>query len=227
MKRIEGSQEGRRCGRADPSQLVREKTRLLPVPSVPEILLHTAHPASGLGRLAPTGSAPYWAYPWAGGVALARHILDRPDIVRGRRVLDLGAGSGIVAIAAARSGAIEVCAAEIDHIALAALGVNAAANGVSITPIADDLTAGPALPVDVVLIGDLFYERDLANRVLGFLDRSAANGSMVLIGDPGREFLPLPRLSLVAEYAVPDVGETRGALVKAGAVFALAPLVSA
>lgn len=227
MKRIEGSHEGQGRGRADPSQMVREKTRLLSVPSVPEIVLHTAHPASGLGRLAATGGAPYWAYQWAGGAALARHILDRPEIVRGRRVLDLGAGSGIVAIAAAKSGAIEVRAAEIDPVAVAALGLNARANGVVITPIADDLTAGSPLPVDVVLVGDVFYARDLAKRVLAFLDRCAATGSSVLVGDPGREFLPRDRLSLVAEYAVADVGEARNSTKTISSVFSLVPAKAA
>lgn len=196
---------------------------LLAVPLLPEIQLYTAHPASRLSRLAGKGGAPYWAYPWAGGMALARHILDRPETVRGRRVLDLGAGSGIVGIAAAKSGAAEVLAAEIDCNAVAALGLNAAANGVVISTVVDDLTVGPAPDVDLVLVGDLFYAMDLANRVLGFLDRCLAAGSMVLIGDPGREFLPRERLDMIAEYAVPDVGEARGTEMKPSAVFSLRP----
>jgi predicted nicotinamide N-methyase len=154
-------------------------------------------------------------------VALARHILDRPEIVRGRRVLDLGAGSGIVGIAAAKSDAAEVLAAEIDPNAVAALRLNAQANDVVITPIAHDLTTGPALDVDIVLVGDLFYARDLAKRVLGFLERCSVAGSSVLIGDPGREYLPRERLDLIAEYKVSDVGEARGMAAKQGGVFSL------
>jgi predicted nicotinamide N-methyase len=198
---------------------------LLAVPLLPEIHLYTAHPASRLSRFAGKGGAPYWAYPWAGGMALARHILDRPETVRGRRVLDLGAGSGLVGIAAAKSGAAEVLAAEIDRNAVAALDLNARANGVVVTTIENDLTPGPAPDVDLVLVGDLFYAMDLANRVLGFLERCSAAGSTVLIGDPGREFLPRERLDMIAEYAVPDVGEARGAALKTGAVFSLRPAV--
>lgn len=198
---------------------------LLAVPSLPEIHLYTAHPASGLRRLAGKGGAPYWAYQWAGGIALARHVLDRPETVRGRRVLDLGAGSGIVGIAAAKSGSAEVLAAEVDRNAVAALRLNAEANGVAVVIVEDDLTLGPAPDVDVVLVGDLFYARGLADRVLGFLERCATAGSMVLIGDPGRKFLPRERLELVAEYAAPDVGESKGATSKPAAVFSLMPTV--
>lgn len=198
---------------------------LLAVPSLPEIRLYTAHPASGLRRFTWNGSAPYWAYPWAGGVALARHVLDRPEIVRGRRVLDLGSGSGIVGIAACKSDAAEVLAAEIDPNAVAALRLNAEANGVVIMTIDQDLTNGLALDIDLVLVGDLFYTKDLADRVLGFLDRCLAAGSMVLVGDPGREFLPLERLDKIAEYAVPDVGEARGTATKPSAVFSLRPVI--
>lgn len=200
---------------------------LLAVPSLPEIRLYTAHPASRLGRFTGRGSAPYWAYQWAGGLALARHILDRPETVRGRRVLDLGAGSGIVGIAAAKCGAAEILAAEIDRNAVAALGLNAVANDVVITTIGHDLTIGPALDVDLVLVGDLFYARDLAERVLGFLERCSAAGNSVLIGDPGREFLPRERLDLVAEYTVSDVGEARGMAAKRAGVFSLRAAVAA
>jgi predicted nicotinamide N-methyase len=154
--------------------------RIAPVPTLPEIRIYTAHPASGLWRLAELDedgsgpSPPYWAYHWAGGAALARHILDRPETVTGGRVLDLGAGSGIVGIAAAKAGAREVIAAEIDRYALAALGLNSELNGVEITAIGDDLTAGPPPPVNLVAVGDLFYERDLADRVTAFLDRCLA-----------------------------------------------------
>jgi predicted nicotinamide N-methyase len=152
-----------------------------------------------------------------------RHILDRPETVTGGRVLDLGAGSGIVGIAAAKAGAREVIAAEIDRYALAALGLNSALNGVEITAIGDDLTAGPPPPVNLVAVGALFYERDLADRVTAFLDRCLAAGINVLIGDPGRAYLPRQRLRLLADYRVSDVGEVKDAAMKPSAVFSLEP----
>src|SRR5262249_10318086 len=154
---------------------------------------------------------PYWAHLWAGGLALARHILDRPETVAGRRVLDLGAGSGIVGIAAARAGAAQVIAADVDRYALTALGLNAAANPVSIATVWGDATARPPPPVDLVAVGDLFYECDLAARVTAFLDRCTGAGIDVLIGDPGRAFLPRSRLRLLAEYPVSDLGEVKDA----------------
>ncbi len=216
--------------RPDPLDFIRANTRIIPVPTVPEIRLHTAHQATGLWRLGEPNEdgsdppPPYWAFPWAGGMALARHILDRPETVSGRRVLDLGAGSGLVAIAAAMAGASSVIAAEIDRYALAALDLNAAANGVAIAVIGDDLIAGPPPSVDLVAVGDLFYARDLAERVTTFLDRCLAAGIDVLIGDPRRAYLPYARLRLLAEYPVPDVGDVEGAAVNPSAVFALEPL---
>lgn len=199
--------------------------RIAPVPMLPEIRLYTAHPASGLWRLTAgrgkdrSDPPPYWAYQWAGGLALARHILDRPETVAGRSVLDLGAGSGIVAIAAAKAGAKRVVAAEIDPHAIAALDLNAALNGVAVTVAEGDLTAGPPPMVDLVAVGDLFYEGGLAERVTAFLDRCLAAGIAVLVGDPGRAHLPRQRLRPLAEYAVPDVGEGRGGAPKPSTVF--------
>jgi predicted nicotinamide N-methyase len=212
----------------DPQTFIRDRLRIAAVPSIPEIRIYTAHPASGLWRLAPAKGEgaerpPYWAYPWAGGVALARYLLDRPDAVAGLRVLDLGAGCGIVGIAAAMSGASEVIAAEIDRNALAALELNAAVNGVALTVVGDDLTAGPPPQVDLVAVGDLFYESELAERVTAFLDRCLAIGIKVLIGDPYRAHLPLSRLRLLAEYTTPDVGGSRDKAVTSSAVFALEP----
>ena len=213
--------------RPDPLDFIRANTRIVPVPTIPEIRLHTAHQATGLWRLGEPNEdgsdppPPYWAFPWAGGMALARHILDRPETVSGRRVLDLGAGSGLVAIAAAMAGASSVIAAEIDRYALAALDLNAAANGVAIAVVGDDLTAGSPPGVDLVLVGDLFYARELGERVTAFLDRCLAAGIDVLIGDPRRAYLPYARLRLLAEYPVPDVGDVEGAAVNPSAVFAL------
>ncbi|OHV87714.1 class I SAM-dependent methyltransferase [Mesorhizobium sp. ORS 3428] len=214
--------------RPDPAAFIQANTRLSPVPSLPEIRLYTAHPGSGLRRLlepdddehAAEPQPPYWAYAWAGGAVLARYVLDRPSTVAGRRVLDLGAGSGVVGIAAAKSGASEVIAAEIDRNGIVALGLNAAANGVAVTMIGTDITAGPPPAVDLVLAGDVFYGEAVARRVTPFLDRCLAAAIEVLVGDPGRAWLPRPRLRLLGEYLVPDVGGNGGGEPKPSGVFA-------
>ena len=203
----------------DAIDFIRTNLPIEPVPGVPEIELHKASPSSGLGRLAAQDAgfgSPYWAYYWAGGLALARYILDHPEIVVGRRVLDLGAGSGLVAIAAAKAGAVVVIAAEVDPYAVAALGLNVAHNEVAVSVVHADLTAGPPPPVDVVLVGDLFYERGLAERVTAFLDRCVADGAHILVGDPWRAWLPRARLRLLAEF---EVAETDSG-AKPSAVFA-------
>jgi predicted nicotinamide N-methyase len=186
---------------------------VLPVPSIPEIHLHKAGPQSGLWRLADEDQefgSPYWAHYWGGGLVLARYLLDRPDVAAGRRVFDLGAGSGVVGIAAAKAGATEVVAADVDPYAIAAIGLNAAINDVTILPVLADLTKGEPPATDIVCIGDLFYEAALAERVTTFLDRCLQQGIEVLIGDPWRAHLPRSRLRLLAEYAVPDFGNTAG-----------------
>lgn len=196
---------------------------VLPVPDIPEICLHKAGPQSGLRRLAkrdPQFGSPYWAHYWGGGLVLARYLLDRPESVVGRRVLDLGAGSGIVSIAAAKSGAAEVWAADVDPYAMVAIELNAAANNVSVQPILADLTKGEPPDVDVICVGDLFYEAALAKRVTAFLDRCLGQGIAVLIGDPWRAHLPTARLRLLAEYAVTDFGEDIGSMRRSG-VFTL------
>ncbi|WP_149790651.1 50S ribosomal protein L11 methyltransferase [Mesorhizobium sp. NFR06] len=203
--------------------------RLAPVPSLPEIRLYLAHPGSGLRRLLEADDAdesgndpqpPYWAYAWAGGTVLARHVLDRPSIVAGRRVLDLGAGSGLVGIAAAKAGAHEVVAAEVDRNGVAALRLNAEANGVAIQICHEDVTTGPPPAVDLVLAGDVFYAQEVGQRMMPFLDRCLAAGIDVLVGDPGRAWLPRQRLCLLAEYQVPDVGGNGGSEPRPSAVFA-------
>lgn len=188
---------------------------------MPEILLHRAGPTSGLWRLAATDEAfatPYWAYDWGGGLALARHVLDHPHTVAGRIVLDLGTGSGIVAIAAAKAGAARVIAADIDRYAITATGLNAAANGVTIATLLGDPTEGSPPDADIVLVGDLFYAADLAERVTRFLDRCLQSNIEVLVGDPWRSFLPQTRLRLIAEYPGQDFGRAQ----TQNAVFAFA-----
>ena len=196
-------------GGADLRRFIRDNLPDAPVPGIPEIRLHKAVPASGLARLAEQDESfgsPYWAHHWAGGLALARHLLDHPETVAGRRVLDLGAGSGLVAIAAAKAGAETVLAAETDPYAVAALHLNLALNDVSATVLHDNLTSGDPPAVDLVLVGDLFYAPDLAERVTNFLDRCLARGIPALVGDPWRAPLPLARLTELACYEVAEAG---------------------
>jgi predicted nicotinamide N-methyase len=210
------------AGPADPAGFIRSRLRPLAMPDCPGIRLYAADSHSGLGRLA--GAPPYWAYAWAGGLALARHLARHPEIVAGRRVLDFGAGSGLLAIAAAKAGAAAVLAADIDPLARAAITLNAEANDVTVALLDGDLTApDAALPeADVVLAGDVFYLPRTARRVLPFLDRCAAAGIAVLIGDPYRKPLPRARLQPVAEYEVTDMGQAESQKATA-AVFSLIP----
>jgi predicted nicotinamide N-methyase len=208
---------------ANPTAFIHARLPLVPVPGIPDITLHKASPSSGLAALAaqdPDFASPYWAYHWAGGLALARFVLDHPEHVAGRRVLDLGCGAGLVAIAADKAGAGAVIAADIDRYALAALRLNAAHNGAAVSVIEGDLTPGAPPAVDVVLVGDLFYAADLARRVTMFLDRCLAAGMEVLIGDPWRAHLPTQRLTLLAEYMVAETGH---AATKPSGVFSLMP----
>lgn len=193
---------------ADPLAFIRAETRLLPVPHAPEILLHVADEATALWQkteeeLGEIGLAPpFWAFAWAGGQALARYILDHPETVRGKRVLDFASGSGLVAIAAVKAGAAEVAACDIDAFAVAAIALNAGANGVAVAPVQADLV-GQDGGWDAVLAGDICYERDLAARVAEWLMGLSRRGATVLIGDPGRSYLPRERLENLALYQVP------------------------
>ena len=167
---------------------------------------------------------PYWAFAWAGGQALARYVLDNPESVAGKRVLDLAAGSGLVGIAAARAGASPVTAADIDAFTEAAIGLNAEANDTYVDVIVLDMLDHPAPAVaryDVILVGDLFYERDTAARALAFLDRHQTIGTRVLIGDPGRTYLPKERLTRLAEYSVPVTRELEDMEIKRTSVWEL------
>jgi predicted nicotinamide N-methyase len=193
---------------ADPLAFIRAETRLLPVPHAPEILLHVADEATALWQkteeeLGEIGlPPPFWAFAWAGGQALARYILDHPDAVRGKRVLDFASGSGLVAIAAMKAGAAQAAACDIDAFAIAAIGLNAGANGVAVSPVQADLV-GQDGGWDAVLAGDICYERDLAERVTEWLMSLSRRGATVLIGDPGRSYLPRERLENLALYQVP------------------------
>ncbi len=209
-----------RVRQADPASFIRENLAAEACAMLPEVRLYTAHPASGLWRLTGrTGPPPYWAYRWAGGTVLARFLLDRPEIVRGRRVLDLGAGSGVVGIASALAGAAKVIAAEIDANGAAAIALNAVLNGVSLEIVSEDLLGAAPCDVDLVLVGDLFYGRALAKRVTAWLACCAAAGQEVLVGDPGRAFLPHDRLTRLVDHETPDFGTGRDGEAGRSAVF--------
>jgi predicted nicotinamide N-methyase len=212
------------------ADFVRANARLRAPPNTPEIVLYVADEYVPLwerteDELQQIGlPPPFWAFAWAGGQALARYILDRPEIVRGRPVLDLASGSGLVGIAAAKAGAGSVLASDIDPFALAAIALNAEANGVALTISGEDLLDAPELPeaarTGVVLAGDIFYERGTAARVLAFLLRCRAAGAQVLIGDPGRSYLPKDQLENLAEYSIPVSRELEDNEIKRTAVWA-------
>jgi predicted nicotinamide N-methyase len=190
---------------------IAENTALMPVPHVPEISLHVAHEAIDLwqkteAELEEIGlPPPFWAFAWAGGQALARYILDHPESVAGKCVLDFASGSGLVAIAAAKAGAARVEAVEIDAFAGVAIGLNAQANAVALEILLGDII-GEDRGWDVILAGDVCYEQGMAARVIGWLETLQARGATVLIGDPGRNYLPKARLEELATYMVPVVG---------------------
>lgn len=176
-------------------------------PLVPEIRLHLAAEVLPLWRkieqtLEKEGvSPPYWAFAWPGGQALARYILDNPEAIGGKKTLDFGAGCGVIAIAAAKSGAAEAVAADIDSFALAACRLNAALNGVTVTGRQEDMIGASGW--DAILVGDMCYERPLAERLLAWLRREAAKGVEVLLADPGRNYFSAQGLAELAEYQVP------------------------
>ena len=208
---------------------IRANTKLLAPPLVPEIKLHLAEESlpiwqsteEQLGEI--NVPPPYWAFAWAGGQALARYLLDHRGITRGRSVLDLGSGSGLTAVAAMLCGATSVLASDIDRLALIASDMNARANGIVIATSAEDLLIGAPGAFDIILVGDLFYERSLAQSVLAFVGAATARGSVVLIGDPQRNYFPKGRFEMAAEYAVPVTRELEDAEIKRTAVWRARP----
>ena len=210
-------------------EIIRTGTRRGPVPLVPEIRLHQASDPIGLwqrteltaGR---TGlDPPFWAFAWAGGQALARYLLDHPEAVRGRHAIDIASGSGLVAIAAAMAGAAAVTAYDIDPLAAAAIRINAAANGAAVLAVCADIldTDGPPPGTGLVLVADAFYQRDLAAKVMRFLERGHAPGTAVLVGDLGRAYLPRDRLTPLATYDVPGLRVLEDSDVKRTTVWTL------
>jgi predicted nicotinamide N-methyase len=202
--------------------LVRSATAWAAVPFVPEVTLLTAAEPFGLWGRTARDAPPFWAFPWAGGQGLARYLLDHPETVAGRDVLDVASGSGLVAIAAAKAGARGVLAGDIDDNALAAIALNAAANAVpAVLPRRLDLAAGLAGGADVVLAADVFYERDLAATALRFLRAARRGGAQVLAADPGRAFVPRESLTALATYQVPVLTMLEDAPVKEVTVYRL------
>jgi predicted nicotinamide N-methyase len=187
---------------------VRTATRLAVVPFVPEISLYQAEDIYALWaqterHLGRAGlSPPFWGVPWPGGQALARYLLDHADLVAGRSVLDFGSGSGLVAIAAAKAGAASVIACEADPLGRAAIGLNAAANGAQRPACVSDAGAADPAP-EVVLAGDVWYDRELASQVCAYLDTASAAGASVLTGDIGRRYFPRGRYRCLASYEIP------------------------
>jgi predicted nicotinamide N-methyase len=197
-------------------------------PLVPELRLHLAVEVMPLWRkteeeLEAMGvPPPYWAFAWAGGQALARYILDHPAEVEGRSVLDFGSGSGIVALAAAKSGARAVTAADIDRYAQAAITLNARANAVHITVEPADIIGAPG-DWRTILCGDMCYERPLAERLLAWLTERAATGTRVLLGDPGRSYFPKSGMEKLATYRVQTTRELEDSEIRETSVYALTP----
>jgi predicted nicotinamide N-methyase len=193
---------------SDPTQFVLDNTVPAAPSLVPELRLHIATEVTPLWHATEASlersqlPPPYWAFAWPGGQAIARHILDHPDLVAGKTVVDFGAGSGLVAIAAKKAGAKRAVAAEIDAFALAAMRLNAELNQAAIEIESADII-GDDRGWDIVLIGDMCYERPLADRLVPWLRTLAQRGATVLVGDPGRAYLPKDGLTRIAEYAVP------------------------
>ncbi len=212
----------------DPTaDFVRANTALRAVPLTPEIELYVADESLPLwekteDELGAIGlPPPFWAFAWAGGQALARHVLDHPTLVAGRAVLDFGAGSGLVGLAAAKAGAASVVATDIDAFAVAAMQANAAANRLALSPRLDDVV-GRDDGWDVVLAADVAYEAGPADRIFTWLHGLAARGATVLIGDPGRSYLPQARLVAVAEYQAPTTRELEDQEIKRTTVWRFA-----
>ncbi|HEY0833549.1 MAG TPA: 50S ribosomal protein L11 methyltransferase [Azospirillum sp.] len=213
----------------DPAGFVRDNTVLTAPPLLPEIRLHLATEVTPLWEateetLRKTNlPPPYWAFAWPGGRAVARFVLDRPELVRGRTVLDFAAGTGCVAVAAAMAGASAVRACDIDAFSLAAIRLNAEANGVEVGVESDDLVGHPLPGVDVVLAGDVCYEKPMAERVTAWLRGLAAGGTLVLLGDPGRAYVPKDGLEFLARYAVPTSLDLEDREVRDTTVWRLLP----
>lgn len=209
------------------AEFIRQNTSVMSPPLVPEIKLHLAHEAVPLWQkteeeLGEMGLAPpFWAFAWAGGQALARYVLDHSSTVGNFRVLDLATGSGLVAIAAVQAGCASIVATDIDEFATTAAGMNAGLNRVNLEIKLEDVLHQHPPPADVILVGDLFYEKTLAARSLAWLRLAQGHGAKVFIGDPGRSYLPKEQLEKLAEYNVPVTRDLEDAEIKRTSVWQL------
>lgn len=214
--------------KTDPESFIRANTSLIAPPHVPEIRLYLASEAHELWlkteeELEAIGlPPPFWAFAWAGGQGLARYVLDHPETVARKRVLDFASGSGLVGIAASKAGAVKVMAADIDPWSQTAVRVNAAANSVLLDFDRTDLI-GRDLDVDVVLAGDVFYDRAFAEALVPWFETLAAEGKDVLVGDPGRAYLPKDRLEFCAVHEVPVTRALEDSEVKKTTVWRFRP----
>ena len=205
---------------ADPTAFIRENTRLQSPPHVPELVLHLADEITPIWRLTEEELGeiglppPFWAFAWAGGQGIARYILDHPEAVEGKRVIDFASGSGLCGIAAMKAGAASVLCADIDAFSGAACALNAAANGVEIGFTDHNLLDASAPGCDVILAGDICYEKPLAARVLAWLVAARDMGVHVLIGDPGRSYFPKDGLVNLAHYEVRTTRELEDMEIK-------------
>ena len=214
---------------SDPAAFIRAQTAIAAPPLTPEIRLHLASEVTPLWHATEASLAkqqlppPYWAFAWAGGQALARYLLDHRDVAAGQDALDFGAGSGLVAIAAKMAGARRVTAAEIDPFATTAIAMNASLNNVAVTVEASDVIGRAAAPWTLILAGDMCYERPLAERLIAWLKTKTRGGATVLLGDPGRAYLPKTGLTELARYAVPTPLDLEDRTERIGIVWRLAP----
>ena len=211
----------------DPAAFVAANTRLQPVSHTPEISLWLADEITLIWRLTEEELGelglppPFWAFAWAGGQGLARYLLDHPHTVAGLRVLDFAAGSGLVGIAAMKAGAASVLCADIDPFCAAAVAANAAANAVPLAFTDANLLEAPLPAVDLICAGDICYEKPMTDAVLAWLGQARANGTRVLIGDPGRTYFPRTGLDFLAEYRVPTTRELEDQEVKRVSVWSM------
>ncbi|MDE2464154.1 MAG: methyltransferase [Alphaproteobacteria bacterium] len=210
----------------DPALFIASNTAPIAPPLVPEITLRLATEVVPLWRkteeeLEAIGvPPPYWAFAWAGGQALARFVLDHPEDIRDRSVLDFGAGSGLVGLAAARAGARDVLCADVDHFARAAIQLNATLNGVHLRTTGEDVI-GQTTPFELILVGDMCYERPLADRLLAWLHQQIGNGAEVLLGDPGRSYFPKQGFEKLAAYQVQTTRELEDREIRDTGVYRL------
>ncbi len=217
---------------ASPRAFVHRNTRLRPVPGLEPLRLHLGDEALALWHAVqvetgdPEAALPYWAFAWGGGLAIAHYLAEHPDAVAGRRVFDLASGSGLCAIAALLAGASEATAADIDRFATAAITLNARANAVRVATVGRDVLDEAAPDVDVILAGDWAYEAGLAARVLAWLRRAQERGIEVLVGDPGRRYLPTSELVELAAYEVRTTTELEDLALREARVYGLAPPAS-